>query len=179
MSLSDISRLIQYDETIYQNIISQYLTIPKPSSPSKEGLIEKIKKTISNMIFQFLKYECSPLAKIAASTAFELISKDFIHTNNTEIIQEATVAFVKQLSSGLALYKCYQKNQNLLKSIQSEFNVDDSEWCSLVYQKNYAWFSQLFTDIINYKALRYANQKLEEYNERKKNDLHTHYNVYQ
>ncbi|OHT12509.1 hypothetical protein TRFO_17537 [Tritrichomonas foetus] len=167
LSVTDIDRIIQFDENVFATLAAQNVVIPDPPNPSQSR--DKMRTSITAAALAFLKQDGTTLAKVASSTAGDLILKDFMFSNNVELMQETAATLTKQLAAGLTLFTVFQKLQRFLShQMLHDFGQVDMEWINATIQANINWIGQMLHDVVHLKALKIVQQRIEQNEEIKR-----------
>jgi CCR4-NOT transcription complex subunit 1 len=117
----------------------------------------------------FLRKEGEALGRIAASTASELIQKDFANSLNSEAMMETAAVLTKQLAGGLTLFTIYQRlHRFLCHRLLGDFI--DNDFMNATIQANHTWVSQMLGDIVHLRAWKAVQQRLEQVEESKRKE---------
>lgn len=214
LSMTDIDKMIQFDDNVFTTLAAQNVVIPDPPNPAllgspsltmlqqqqqqqqqqnKTGAAaansasnganssgeqlndqlnvsrEKMRNSLTTAAFAFLKSEGNSLAKVASSTAGDIILKDFLFSNNIELMQETAATLTKQLSAGLVVFTVFQKLQRSMShQMLHDFNNTDLEWINLTIQANFNWIGQMLHDVVHLKALKIVQLRIDQSEELKK-----------
>ena len=141
----------------------------QPNNDQINASREKMRNSLTTAAFAFLKQEGTSLAKVASSTAGDIILKDFLFSNNLELMQETAATLTKQLSAGLVVFTVFQKLQRSMShQMMHDFNNNDLEWINLTIQANFNWIGQMLHDVVHLKALKIVQQRIDQSEEMKR-----------
>jgi len=177
-SPTEIEKIISLDEASVSSLVAQYLIIPDYTGDDSTVKREKFKSLMSSAVLNYLKSDGTNLAKTAQSTASELIIKDFALCNNPDKLismNETANTLTKQLSAGLVMFTVVQRQHLVLfHAVSTGFPPSDQEWVVSAIQLNHYWISQLLKDVVQFKAWKSVQQRIEQSEEQKKSHVGRH-----
>lgn len=133
------------------------------------ALREKMKNSLQMAALNFLKQEGKSLSKVASSTAESIILKDFLLSNNLELMQETAATLTKQLSAGLVVFTVFQKLQRSMShQMLHDFHNTEHDWINLTIQANFNWIGQMLHDVVHLRALKSVQEQIDKSEKKKR-----------
>jgi CCR4-NOT transcription complex subunit 1 len=168
---SDIDRIAMFDDKAFAAFGNAHLVIPDlPTGLKIPKVKDALRQRLLGLLLKYLSTEGDKMSRIAASTASELILRDFMAATEIEQMVENAVILTKKLVAGLTLFtgpaKIAQPFATGLKSVNDSL---DTEYVDLLAQKNYEWFVQLLRDVVEVRAMKLVHQVIDKSEELRSN----------
>lgn len=174
MPQAEIDKIISFDDSAFHTLASQHFVVPEYNGPNAEEKQKKFRDALTAGTLSFLKTEGKNLSQVAASTASELIMKDFVICNNIQLINQTAETLTKQLSASLAMFTVFQKQQIYLNhNVQHELPPEDADWVAQGVQSNHNWIGQLLKDVVYLKAWKSVQKSLADFEQQRKDSHNT------
>ena len=168
---NEVERILNFEEGAFIKFSMQYIVFPdSPVIRAKPELKDKLSPLIAQQAYDFIRTEGSTMSDVAASTAYELVGKDFSNSKDKQFMIKSAEDMVSQLASSLTLFTAPAKlSKQLLLCIAHDCdNDEEQEYLNSVTQKNYEWITQFLRDVVRITAQRKIRQKLEKPEEPRK-----------
>ncbi|OHS96190.1 hypothetical protein TRFO_10120 [Tritrichomonas foetus] len=159
----DVERIINFDETSFSQLVSQYIVIPdSPILQTQPELKDKMKRILMQQSLHLIRSEGTLLSRVAASTAQTLVMKDFMLYSDVDLLMECAQTLTKQLAAGLTLFTIPVKvSRQINVALRHENDCKDYEWIESIAQHNYEWIVQLLGDVVRLRAWKTVQKAVE------------------